>query len=263
MKFKGIFLVLVLILIVAVVGFLFSIINANNTREKNTLRNKESKVSTDNLIVFPQAPKDKVVADSVTLSKNGFLVLRQIEDGKLSQIVEMSEPLAAGTHKNIPISFGTADVGNSELIIMIYEDYANDEIFNDLDMPALDENGNMIARYVATGKPIPSTLAEGDTSDGMMNMPGMKSMVKVSLTDEGFDPEKVEIEVGDMVEFINESNSDMWVASNPHPAHTKLPTFDEFRTVKTGGRYRYTFDKKGTWEYHNHVGEVGGIVIVN
>lgn len=254
---------IIFLFLLAIILISYLVINKNNIQKESLITNTKSGTSSANLIVSPQNSKEKVVVDSATLGKNGFLVLRQVDDGKLSQIVEMSEPLTAGTHEDVPIFFGTADVGNSELIVMIYEDYADDVIFNDLDMPALDENGNMTAKYVKTGKPISSTMAEGDSSDGMMNMPGMKSMAKVKFTNKGFVPEKITIEVGSMVEFINESSTDMWVASNPHPAHSKLPTFDEFKTVKTGGRYRYTFDKKGTWEYHNHVGSGGGIIIVN
>jgi hypothetical protein len=56
-----------------------------------------------------------------------------------------------------------------------------------------------------------------------------------------------------MVEFVNDSDIEMWVASNPHPQHDILPTFDEFDGVKKGEVYTYTFDKKGTWPYHDHI----------
>lgn len=263
MKFTGIFIVL-FIIVIGSAGFLYLGKSKNTTenKTKNISKSQESKTSSEDLVITPQIPQGKVTVTSATLSKNGFVVVRQMDDGKLSQIIEMSKPLKTGTSKDITISLGDADVKNKELIVMIYEDYANDGIFNDLDMPAIDKNGFMIARYVQTGKPLPSTITEADAP--VMNMPGMKTMAKVRYTDKGFVPDKIEVPVNSMVEFINESSKDMWVASVPHPQHTKLPTFDQFRLYKKGAIYRYVFDKKGTWEYHDHINpSAGGVVNVN
>jgi plastocyanin len=240
--------------------------NDKGIKAQETISEKqESNSNAKDLIVAPQTPTDKVIVESSTLQKDGFLVVRQMDDGQLSQVIEMSQPLKTGMYKNIPINLGSADIANKELIVMIYEDYANDSVFNDLDMPALNENGNMTARYVKTGKPLPSTITEGESVGAMAhNMAGMKSMAKVRYTDKGFTPNKIEVEIGSMVEFINASSMDMWVASVPHPAHSKLPTFDQFRLYKKGAIYRYVFDKKGTWEYHDHINPTaGGVVTVN
>lgn len=270
MKIKGILLILILFLAAVSAGFFYLKINKNTSASTtNTTKAQEAKVTktqentsnAEDLIVSPQIPKDKVFVESATLQKDGFLVARQMDDGQLSQVIEMSQPLKAGTHKNVTINLGSADVTNKELIVMIYEDYADDGVFNDLDMPALNENGNMIARYVKTGKPLPTSITEADSSG--MSMPGMKAMAKVAYTGKGFSPEKIEVSAGDMVEFVNKSNEDMWVASAPHAAHTDLPTFDQFRAYKKGAIYRYVFKKKGTWAYHDHLNpQVGGVVTV-
>lgn len=264
MKGKGIFIVAVLLLAVIVLGFQYwrGDESDTNAQKKQIQQDKEA---AELLIVAPQTPTDKIIVESVTLQKDGFLVARQMDDGKLSQIIEISQPLKKGTHKNIPINLGSVDIADKELIVMIYEDYSNDSVFNDLDMPVLNEEGLMTARYVKTGKALPASIMEADdpSKTAMMNMPGMRAMVKVRYTDKGFVPDKIEINAGDMVEFINESSTDMWVASMPHPAHTKLPTFDQFRLYKKGGVYRYIFEKKGTWEYHDHINPArGGVVTV-
>jgi plastocyanin len=44
----------------------------------------------------------------------------------------------------------------------------------------------------------------------------------------------------------------MWVASASHPNHTVYPEFDEKTSVKKGSSYLFTFDKVGSWGYHNH-----------
>lgn len=261
MKLKKIFLILLACFFIVVVLIYAKVGLVKKSEGKKVYVNMDEK---QNLVVSPQNVKTKVVAESATLQKNGFLVVRQMDDGKLSQVIEMSQPLKAGTHKNIPINLGNADVTNTELIVMIYEDYANDGIFNDLDMPALNENGNMTARFVKTGKPLPTNITEGEGAGMTHNMVGMKTMAKIRYTDKGFTPDKVEVPVGSTVEFINESNTVMWVASVPHPQHTKLPTFDQFKSYKKGAIYRYVFDKKGTWEYHDHINAArGGVVVVN
>lgn len=253
-----------LFLIAASAIFFYLKTNKNTTKAQEPIsKNQERKTNSEELTISPQIPKNKVIVDSATLSKNGFLVVRKIDDGQLSQIIEMSRPLTAGTHKNITISLGNADIGNSELIVMIYDDQENDGIFNDLDLPAINENGNMTARFVKTGKALPASLTEADSQMPAHNMPGMKEIVKVRYTDKGFIPDKIEISEGSMVEFKNESSVDMWVASADHPSHTKLPTFDQFRAFKKDAIYRYVFKKKGKWEFHDHISpSLGGEVVV-
>ncbi|MFA6094350.1 MAG: hypothetical protein WC757_00455 [Candidatus Paceibacterota bacterium] len=75
----------------------------------------------------------------------------------------------------------------------------------------------------------------------------------INYTDNGFSPTPVTVKLGDTVTFINESTNPMWVASGPHPTHTNYPAFDQLTSVDAGGVYKFTFDKVGTWTYHNHI----------
>lgn len=253
MKSKSVLFIVATLFAGIAVSYFFISSKSNTASGKDTANSKKNTTVTNNLILTPQKPIDVVVVDSATLKNDGFLVVREIEGNNLSQIVEMSKPLRAGKHNNIEIPLGSAEKGK-ELLVMIYEDYGTDGVFNDLDMPALDENGTMTASFVSSGKPLPASITEGESSDmGMMNMPGMKSMTKIKYTDKGFTPDKIDIESGSMVEFINESSTDMWVASMSHPSHTILPTFDQFRGYKKGARYRYMFDKKGVFPFHDHI----------
>ena len=86
----------------------------------------------------------------------------------------------------------------------------------------------------------------------------------VSYTDNGFIPNTITIKYGDKVKFINNSNGDMWVASNNHPTHTIYSQFDEKTFVRHGGIYEFTFYQVGKWGYHNHMNaSKTGTVIVN
>ena len=68
-----------------------------------------------------------------------------------------------------------------------------------------------------------------------------------------FMPANMSIKAGTTISFINESDEELWVAANPHPAHTSLPGFDAKRGYKKGEVYKYTFNKKGSFGYHNHL----------
>ncbi|MBM2818244.1 MAG: hypothetical protein HW401_834 [Parcubacteria group bacterium] len=74
----------------------------------------------------------------------------------------------------------------------------------------------------------------------------------VNYTDSGFSPASLEIKVGESVQFVNQSNGGMWVASGPHPSHTNYPEFDAKKNIPSGGIYEFTFTKAGQWKYHNH-----------
>lgn len=75
----------------------------------------------------------------------------------------------------------------------------------------------------------------------------------VTYRDGGFEPKVIRIKNGESVRFHNTVASGMWVASNPHPAHTGYEGFDEKMSVEAGGDYIFTFRRTGTWGYHNHL----------
>lgn len=215
------------------------------------------------LTVQPQIPKGSVIVESAKLDKTGYLVIREVVGNRLGQIIEISSLLNPGLHNNIQISLGEAGINNKELIVMIYEDQG-DKSFNDLDMPFINSEGYVTASYVSTGKPLPQEITEGESNMAGHNMPGMQGMQRVRYTNDGFIPSSIRVASGTMVEFINESDNEMWVASNEHPSHEKLSTFDQFRGSKKGSLYRYVFDKKGTWDYHDHIApSFEGVVIVD
>lgn len=79
------------------------------------------------------------------------------------------------------------------------------------------------------------------------------SEVVVNYTSSGFEQKSITVNKGQTVKFINNSSSAMWVASAFHPTHDVYPEFDQLKGVSGGGTYSFTFDKVGTWNYHNHL----------
>lgn len=217
--------------------------------------------SLEQLQVTPQSPTDKVRIDRVVLASAGWIVARGIEGERLGQIIEISAFLKAGTHENVEVPLGEFYNGE-ELIAMIYQD-DGDGVFNALDQPALDENGRLIAAYIRTGQSLPVSITE--QGSGMVHsMSGMTGMTQVRYTDQGFLPKTIEVPAGTMVEFVNESSTQMWVASDVHPSHEQLPTFDQFNGSAPGTVYNYLFDKSGTWPYHDHLNpeDVATIIVL-
>jgi len=98
--------------------------------------------------------------------------------------------------------------------------------------------------------------------------------VAVEYGDAGFSPKRIEITKGTTVTFTNKSARDMWVATDPHPAHTGYPNSSRekcggsevssmFDQCGQGSSFSFTFKELGTWSYHNHLrsGDKGTIVV--
>lgn len=91
--------------------------------------------------------------------------------------------------------------------------------------------------------------------------------IEVVYTDTGFSPKNLLIKAGETVTFKNQSATGILVASAPHPTHEAYdgttmtqhcapgatPSFDSCKPFLSGESYSFTFTKKGSWNYHNHV----------
>ena len=110
-----------------------------------------------------------------------------------------------------------------------------------------------------TPTPIEKTnpLSGGETSQ-------VPNELNVTIgTDGKFNPSELAVKQGDKVIWTNNDTKEHRVASNPHPSHTALPGFDSITNLGAGETYSFTFAKKGTWGYHDHLNPgTGGSVIV-
>ena len=85
----------------------------------------------------------------------------------------------------------------------------------------------------------------------------------VLYTSAGFSPSVIHIRLGQAVIFKNTTNDDLRIASNPHPTHTDYSGFDSGRSLLKDEEYGFTFARKGTFAYHNHLSpDKGGQVVV-
>ncbi len=100
---------------------------------------------------------------------------------------------------------------------------------------------------VATTNPSGPTQTEGQT---------------VTVTAGGFNPSTITIKAGTKVTWINKSGAVISINSNPHPIHTDYSPLN-LGTVQDGASVSLTFDKPGTYGYHNHLNpsQTGTIVV--
>ncbi|MBI5134295.1 MAG: hypothetical protein HZA81_02840 [Candidatus Taylorbacteria bacterium] len=81
----------------------------------------------------------------------------------------------------------------------------------------------------------------------------LPTSASVAYTGLGFSPREAMVALGGKVTFTNKSSSNLWVASDPHPTHNGYPGFDQGRSVPPGGSWTFTFEREGSWTYHNHI----------
>ncbi len=100
----------------------------------------------------------------------------------------------------------------------------------------------------------------------------------IEITVQGFIPSTLEIKQGDTVTFVNKDSNPHWPASAMHPTHTTYPgsdiekcgtseennTFDSCKGIAQGEEYKFIFNEKGSWSYHDHlIAGLRGKIIVN
>ena len=99
----------------------------------------------------------------------------------------------------------------------------------------------------------------------------------ITLTDAGYAPASITIKKGETVTFKNGGTGSVWTASAMHPAHTAYSgtslsehcpdaantSFDACRGYLPGESWSFTFNKIGTWKYHNHLdpNQYGAIIV--
>lgn len=75
----------------------------------------------------------------------------------------------------------------------------------------------------------------------------------ITYSDDGYSPSSINIKIGEIITFINQSQDPMWPASDVHPIHSIYPEFDPKKSFGSGEEYRFKFEKAGTWQYHDHL----------
>lgn len=75
----------------------------------------------------------------------------------------------------------------------------------------------------------------------------------IRMSKDGFTPATINIKKGDVVTWTNDNDSPVHIASDPHPTNDILPGLDSEESLNKGDSYSYTFEKSGTFTYHDHL----------
>jgi len=250
---KKTLLIICLTVALALLGWWF--VSTAGQSNSDTTKNEPVGITYDeaSVKVSPQPDTKTVKVQEAILTEPGFLVLREVIVGTAAQVVEISSYLEAGTYTDLTIYAGEFYTGDAELMVVVYTDQQNDQVLNDLDQPFVASDGSFVATYVATGESVPTSVfnpTQGVLPTSILMGDMAMNMPTITYTNDGFKPATLAVKRGAMVHFVNESDAEMWVASDSHPAHDVLPTFDQF---KPGDLYMYVFEEAGEWEYHDHL----------
>ncbi|MGE5392208.1 MAG: cupredoxin domain-containing protein [Candidatus Saccharibacteria bacterium] len=114
----------------------------------------------------------------------------------------------------------------------------------------------------STGSESTSTPANPDQGQPGGSSSASAGQSVIQMTDNGFTPSTITVKQGTTVVFQNTGTAGHWPASNPHPVHTDYPGFDAKKVVQPGDSYSFTFDRIGTWGFHDHTNPSSGGTIV-
>lgn len=101
------------------------------------------------------------------------------------------------------------------------------------------------------------SLASNDRKESL------PSSTTIVLTESGFQPKTISIKKGTTITFKTTKSQPFWPASDPHPVHTIFPAFDPKKPVEAKSTWKFTFNKVGVWEFHDHLAPLfRGTIIV-
>jgi plastocyanin len=116
-----------------------------------------------------------------------------------------------------------------------------------------------------TTTPVPTATTSSSTTSTDTSGSAAAGGATISYDGKSFSPSTVTIKKGETVTW-NDTSGTMWVASAPHPAHTGYDGTSRtahcapgytgaapFDQCVLGSTYTFTFDKVGTWPYHDHM----------
>jgi plastocyanin len=126
------------------------------------------------------------------------------------------------------------------------------------------------------GTPAPADNGTTVGVDATVDVNAAPMSATVTYDGSSYSPASVTIKQGGSVTFTSTAGN-MWVASGPHPAHTGYDSTSRsqhcaagytgaasFDQCVAGTTYTFTFNKAGTWPYHNHIqdGAYGSVTVV-
>ena len=110
------------------------------------------------------------------------------------------------------------------------------------------------------GKPVTPSFKISGTGVSTTTTTLAAKIIEIAST--GFSPTTLTIKTGEKVTFVNKDSSRQhWPASAVHPTHVVYPEsggcigskFDACKGLALNEEWSFSFNEKGTWQYHDHL----------
>ncbi len=186
---------------------------------------------------------DKVTIASLFLDKSGFVVIHADVSGTPGAVIGFSE-VVSGEKTDFPVAVDASKVG-SKVHAMLHYDADENGFYTSVDEAVpVRVDGAIVVKPITIIETTPGT--PGPTID---------------MTTDGFSPKTVTIKAGQIVMFKNSGTINQWPASAVHPTHGVYPesggcigsAFDACKGLTPGESWSFTFNQKGSWNYHDHL----------
>ena len=134
------------------------------------------------------------------------------------------------------------------------------------------------SQTLSPANPAPTAVTNDNSAQNAAAAPSAAPMQStVTYGPNGFSPSSVTVKQGGTVTFVNQGSGKMWIGADQHPTHENYDGTNKnqhcasgyngpapFDQCSAGSTYSFTFNKTGSWDYHNHAnaGDEGTIVVV-
>jgi plastocyanin len=80
-----------------------------------------------------------------------------------------------------------------------------------------------------------------------------ETTANVSISASSFFPNVIDVKPGQPVTWTNTDSNPHWIASDPYPKDDALKSLNSNGTIGQNETYSYTFEKAGTYTYHDEL----------
>lgn len=136
--------VTLVIILFSIFGGMFSYqyFNARNEGVQQVLQ-----VGKDIIYVSEQRPGASVLVNRVSMTKDGYVVIYDNDNGRFGRIIGNSKILLKGESVNVPIGLIRPTVNGEFLFAMLHEDNGDNAFYPTIDVPLRDQDGNIMYMF--------------------------------------------------------------------------------------------------------------------
>ncbi len=105
---------------------------------------------------------------------------------------------------------------------------------------------------------------KSSTNNNANSVVEAQKVANVQITANGFVPATIQVKAGTQITWTNTDGKPHQVAADPYPKNDSIPDFDSTVILNQNDTFGFTFDKAGTYTYHDeqNPSKAGGTVIV-